>query len=307
MARVKWIQSKVSNSVSSTSHSKESTINLPASYGPSGYSYVVTIGLGTPTKDLTLLFDTGSALTWTQCEPCIVSCYSQAQPIFDPSQSSSYANISCNASSCTQLSSTTGNQPNCSGSTCFYGAIYGDKSFSDGFFATETLTLTPKDVITNFEFGCVIRHQHNRNQRSREPTFLPSTVFSNAGTIIDSGTSYTHLPPTAYNALQSAFQEAMANYTSTPPFSPLDTCYDLSGVGTMTFPVITFSFSGPINVDLDVSGTFYVVSASQVCLAFVPNSADTDVGVYGNIQQRTFEVVYDVLGGQIGFGAQGCS
>ncbi|XP_056174643.1 aspartyl protease family protein At5g10770-like [Syzygium oleosum] len=164
MARVKWIQSKVSNSVSGTSDSKESTVNLPASYGPSGYSYVVTIGLGTPTKDLTLLFDTGSALTWTQCEPCIVSCYSQAQPIFDPSQSSSYASISCNASSCTQLSSTTGGQPNCSGSTCFYGATYGDKSFSDGLFATETLTLTPTDVITNFKFGCGENNQGTFNR-----------------------------------------------------------------------------------------------------------------------------------------------
>ncbi|KAI6681199.1 hypothetical protein NL676_035080 [Syzygium grande] len=342
MARVKWIQSKVSNSVSGTSDSKESTVNLPASYGPSGSSYVVTIGLGTPTTDLTLLFDTGSAYL----DPI------QAQPIFDPSQSSTYANISCPAPSCTQLSSTTGNPPSCGGSTCFYGAIYGDKSFSGGFFATETLTLTPTDVITNFEFGCgennhdtvggyagllglgrdpisIIEQSATqygqyfsyclpRSTSSTgyltfgisvggNPLSIPSTVFSNAGTIIDSGTTYTYLPPTAYNALRSAFQQAMANYKSAPPFSSLDTCYDFSGVGTVTFPVITFSFSGPINVDLDVSGTFYVVSASQVCLAFVPNSADTDVGVYGNIQQRTFEVVYDVLGGQIGFGAQGCS
>ncbi|KAF7849319.1 hypothetical protein BT93_L0981 [Corymbia citriodora subsp. variegata] len=381
MARVKWIQSKISNSISGISD-LESAVNLPASYGPSSSSYVVTIGLGTPTKDLTLLFDTGSALTWTQCEPCIVSCYSQAEPIFDPSRSSSYANISCSAPSCLNLPSGTAQQPNCSDSTCVYNSTYGDQSFSSGFFATETLTLTPTDVITNFEFGCGEDNEGTFNGFAgllglgRDPvsfleqsatqygqyfsyclpplssctgylTFgrgtvtspslnftpmvtigqsslfyginitgisvggnplsIPLTVFSNAGAIIDSGNTFTHLPPTAYAALRSAFQQAMANYTSAPPFSQLDTCYDFSGVSTITVPVITFSFSGPINVDLDASGMFFWVSASQVCLAFAPNIADTSVSIYGNIQQRTFEVVYDVPGGQIGFGAQGCS
>jgi len=36
--------------------------------------------------------------------------------------------------------------PGCSDSTCLYGIQYGDQSFSVGFFAQETLTLTPTDV-----------------------------------------------------------------------------------------------------------------------------------------------------------------
>ncbi|XP_010050793.2 aspartyl protease family protein At5g10770 [Eucalyptus grandis] len=382
MARVKWIQSKISNSISGTSDLKESNVSLPASYGSGGSSYVVTVGLGTPTKNLTLLFDTGSALTWTQCEPCIGSCYNQTEPIFNPSRSSSYANISCSAPSCIQLPSGTDQLTGCSGSTCVYGASYGDASFTDGFFATETLTLTPTDVITNFEFGCGENNQgtfdgfagllglardpvsiieQSATQYGRyfsyclprstsctgyltfgrgtvtsaslnftpmvtiaqnplfyginitgisvggNPLSIPSTVFSNAGAIIDSGTTLTSLPPTAYTALQSAFQKAMANYTSAPPIYPFDTCYDFSMFSTITVPVITFSFDGPINVDLDWSGMFYWVNASEVCLAFVANNADTDGVIYGNTQQRTFEVIYDVPGGQIGFGAQGCS
>ncbi|KAK3437299.1 hypothetical protein EUGRSUZ_C01880, partial [Eucalyptus grandis] len=376
MARVKWIQSKISNSISGTSDLKESAVSLPASYGPYRSSYVVTIGLGTPEKDLTLAFDTGSALTWTQCEPCIGSCYNQTEPIFNPSQSSSYANISCSAPSCIQLPSGTDQLTGCSGSTCVYGASYGDASFTAGFFATETLTLTPTDVITNFEFGCGENNQgtfdgfagllglardpvsiieQSATQYGRyfsyciprstsgtgyltfgkgtvtsaslnftpmvtiaqnplfyginitgisvggNPLSIPSTVFSNAGAIIDSGTTFTYLPPTAYTALQSAFKEAMANYTSAPPALPLDTCYDFSMLSDITVPAITFSFDGPINVDLDVSGMFYVLDPSLVCLAFVANNADTDTVIYGNTQQRTFEVIYDVPGGQIGF------
>ncbi|KAK3437297.1 hypothetical protein EUGRSUZ_C01882, partial [Eucalyptus grandis] len=376
MARVKWIQSKISNSISGTSDLKESNVSLPASNSTNGGGYVVTIGLGTPTKDLTLLFDTGSALTWTQCEPCI-SCYSQAEPIFDPSNSSSYANISCFAPSCIGLASGTGELPGCSGSRCIYGTGYGDGSSTVGLFATETLTLSPTDVITNFEFGCgqnngglfdgyagllglardpisIIEQTATKYGRyfsyclppstsapgyltfgrdkvtspslsftpmvtvAQNPLFygikiigisvdgkplsIPSTVFSSASTIIDSGTTVTQLPPTAYTALRSAFREAMANYTSAPPFEPLDTCYDFSGVSTFTGPVITFTFDGPINIDLDLSGMFYVVDVSQVCLAFVAGA--DDFAIYGNTQQRTFEVVYDVTGGQIGFGAK---
>ncbi|OAY65698.1 Protein ASPARTIC PROTEASE IN GUARD CELL 2 [Ananas comosus] len=41
-----------------------------------------------------------------------------------------------------------------SDSTCIYLVQYGDGSYSSGFFAEETLTLTPSDVVTTFKFGC---------------------------------------------------------------------------------------------------------------------------------------------------------
>jgi len=49
-----------------------------------------------------------------------------------------------------------------------------------------------------------------------------------------------------------------------------------------------------------------VASAKQVCLAFAANGDDSDITIFGNVQQRTLEVVYDLGGGKIGFGAGGC-
>lgn len=114
------------------------------------------MALGTPAKSLTLVFDTGSDLTWTQCEPCARSCYEQQDPIFDPSKSTSYSNISCSSSQCSSLPSATGNKPGCiaSTSTCLYGIQYGDQSFSVGYFSKEKLTLSPTDTFDNFLFGC---------------------------------------------------------------------------------------------------------------------------------------------------------
>ncbi|KAL3730460.1 hypothetical protein ACJRO7_027473 [Eucalyptus globulus] len=365
-SRVKWIQSQSFNG--SDGLKVSAATSLPAKSGITlgTGNYIVTIGLGTPKQDLTLIFDTGSPLTWTQCQPCVGSCYTQSDPIFDPSQSSSYANISCTSTLCSQLGSIVAS--GCSRSTCLYGIQYGDQSSSVGFFATEKLTISPTDVIDNFEFGCGENNQGlfgraagliglsddkisiveqtatkygkyfsyclpSSSSSTGHLTFgkdggasnsvsftpivgisvegnrlsIPSTVFSSGGAIIDSGTVISRLPPTAYSALRTAFRKAMANYTTAPALSILDTCYDFSKESTVTVPTITFSFAGGADINLDHNGIFYVAKASQVCLAFAANGADSDLGIYGNVQQKTFEVVYDVAGGKLGFGSNGCS
>ena len=107
--RVKSIHSKISNNKDNLDEGLDST-TLPAKSGSligSG-NYFVTVGIGTPKRDLSLIFDTGSDLTWTQCEPCARYCYRQKDPIFDPSKSTSYSNITCTSPLCTQLSSATG-------------------------------------------------------------------------------------------------------------------------------------------------------------------------------------------------------
>lgn len=110
-SRVDSIHYRLSNKLSPHNVQQTDGTTLPAKSGSvvgSG-NYIVTVGLGTPKRDLSLIFDTGSDLTWTQCQPCARSCYSQKETIFDPSKSSSYANVSCTSSSCSDLTSATGN------------------------------------------------------------------------------------------------------------------------------------------------------------------------------------------------------
>ncbi|XP_057511639.1 aspartyl protease family protein At5g10770-like [Actinidia eriantha] len=341
-------------------------------------NYIVTIGLGTPKKDLSLIFDTGSDLTWTQCQPCVKSCYDQQEPILDPALSSTYKNVSCKSVQCNKLSSATGNQPGCSIATCIYGIQYGDSSFSVGYFGTETLTLTP-DIFPDFYFGCGQNNQGlfgktagllglGRDQLSvvsqtaskygkyfsyclptpssssgylnfgkggssalkftpiltdsRGPSFyfidvvaikvggqtlsISHSVFQTAGTIIDSGTVITRLPPAAYSALRAAFRQQMSKYPMAAALSILDTCYDLSKYDTVQVPTIRFLLAGNVEVPIIANGILYGGNPSQVCLAFAGNSDASDVGILGNVQQQTLEVVYDVAGGKLGFGTGGC-
>ncbi|CAH8281994.1 unnamed protein product [Eruca vesicaria subsp. sativa] len=154
-ARVNSIHSKLSKKLTDRVRQSKST-DLPAKDGSTYGSgnYVVTVGIGTPKHDLSLIFDTGSDLTWIQCEPCVRTCYSQKEPIFNPSSSSSYHNVSCSSSECSSLSSATGNSGTCSASNCVYGIQYGDQSFSVGFLAKEKFTLTASNVFDGVNFGC---------------------------------------------------------------------------------------------------------------------------------------------------------
>nr|GMD52939.1 aspartyl protease family protein At5g10770-like [Ipomoea batatas] len=343
-SRVQSIQARLrSLSLANNNMGELETVDLPAvNQIPSGGgNYFVTVGLGTPPKDVELAFDTGSDLTWAQCQPCAVACYDQSLPIFDPAASTTYSNLTCTSQACSQLEAATYYPGQCeeNSTTCSYTSSYDDSSYSTGQLATDKLTLNSTDVVDGFIFGC---GQNNfaydvgygglmglgtsslsidkvgfyyieilaiRVNEQKLP--ISPAVFQDPGTIIDSGTVITRLPTLAYNALRDAFKQQMTMYplVQNPSSSLLETCYDFTNYPNPTIPEISFTFGGNNNnvvVDLDPKGVMVPVynDRSEVCLAFA-NS--TDGGIFGNYQQQTFEVVYDVAGGQLGFASGGCS
>ncbi|KAM0941618.1 putative nepenthesin [Dioscorea sansibarensis] len=351
---------------------------IPAHTGDSFSSgnYIITISFGTPEQDLTVIFDTGSDVTWIQCKPCSTSCYPQQEPLFDPTQSTTFSSVSCSDTACSQLDS-----PDCSNNNCVYSVQYGDKSSTNGFYSEDTLTLSPSDILTGFFFGCgennsdgfgkvagllglgrgpaSLISQSNTKYNGVFSYCLPSTssstgyltfgggapanlkytqmltdssmqsfyflglqsisvdgtqlsisptVFSNVGTVIDSGTVISRLPPEAYSSLRDAFRQKMSNYPEAHPTTKLlDTCYDLSNHETVEIPTVSLQFADGLVLDLDASEILFLVSGlSQACLGFAGNEDAGDVGIVGNTQQRKFRVVYDVPNQVIGFGQGGC-
>ncbi|CAL9170835.1 unnamed protein product [Musa hybrid cultivar] len=363
--RVNYLLKGVAKS-STESQRDDSKVSISAM--DAGGAYAITVGYGTPSREQTVMMDTGSDLSWIQCKPCKV-CYSQKEPIFDPSQSSSYAAIPCNSQDCSQLGG------NCS-SSCAYVIAYGDGSNSSGVYSYDRLTLSPNDVIEHFLFGCSTDNEGpfpeaaglvglsrgnlslvsltSQLYHSVFSYCLPSTssntgflklgepsdasntvytgmltsstfpsvyfvdligisvggqqlaispsVFRSGGTVLDSGTTFTYLPPSAYEALRSAFREHMSAYPLKPTNGLLDTCYDFSGYETKPVPAsITLHFGDGVALDVDSSGILV-----DDCLAFSANQVD-DPGIIGNVQQRTYEVVYDVGNERIGFAPHACS
>lgn len=148
---VRSMQNKIRKMVSShIVEASETQIPLTSGINLQTLNYIVTIGLGS--QNMTVIVDTGSDLTWVQCQPCM-SCYNQQGPVFKPSTSSSYQSILCNSSTCQSLA--TGNTGACESnpSTCNYVVNYGDGSYTNGELGLEHLYFGGISV-SKFVFGC---------------------------------------------------------------------------------------------------------------------------------------------------------
>lgn len=119
-----------------------------------GREFMVNLSIGDPPAPQLLTMDTGSSLLWLQCLPC-TKCFEQFNPYFDPSKSSTYANIPCDSPSCTVL------PPNerCDAvNDCKYSLRYLDGTTSSGNVASEKLTFLTSDegttTTSDVIFGC---------------------------------------------------------------------------------------------------------------------------------------------------------
>ncbi|CAN0860476.1 Aspartyl protease family protein At5g10770 [Linum grandiflorum] len=110
-----------SSSFSSPINDDQLALRISKSDVASG-TYVVTVGLGTPTKDVNLMVDTGSATTWVQCGE---------GSIYDPSISNT--------------SSTS--------SSCIFNLTYLDGGYSNGYTAKDKFTISNYQ-FPSIAFGC---------------------------------------------------------------------------------------------------------------------------------------------------------
>jgi hypothetical protein len=325
----------------------------------------------------TVVIDTSSDVPWVQCAPCpSPQCHLQKDKLYDPARSSTSAPIPCGSPACARLGGSYGNGCSSSGQ-CQYTVNYGGGTATTGTYVTDTLTLSPTAVVSNFSFGCshavrgffsdqtagtlalgggsqsllaqtarqfgnafsyCVPHPNAKGflfmggpsvasslfgrtpliKNPRAPTFylvrlqaitvagqllnVTPAVFS-AGTVMDSNAIITRLPPTAYRALRSAFRNAMRMYPLTAPRPSLDTCYDFLRFPTVRVPKVSLVFAGGGGavMQLDVDSVML-----DGCLAFTATPSDSAVGFIGNVQQQTYEVLYDVGGGSVGFRSGAC-
>uniref|UniRef100_A0A7N0UQU4 Peptidase A1 domain-containing protein n=1 Tax=Kalanchoe fedtschenkoi TaxID=63787 RepID=A0A7N0UQU4_KALFE len=124
-------------------------------------SFILKVSLGTfsssPSshKSYYLDFDTGSAVTWLQCEDCkrhANQCYRQTEPPYPNSKSSSYRPLPCNQHHLCNLNE-------CIGNSCAYYVSFADGSHSKGILAHEMFafpSISGHDENVPLVFGCGI-------------------------------------------------------------------------------------------------------------------------------------------------------
>lgn len=158
-ARVSSLTMKLTLSLSNFAHSdlkpvqtmlQSEDLQTPITSGASQGSgeYFTRLGLGQPAKEFYMVLDTGSDITWLQCEPCS-DCYQQSDPVFNPSGSSTYSRVSCDDAHCSALEVSA-----CGTNACLYQVSYGDGSFTVGEFATETVSFGNSGAFPKVAIGC---------------------------------------------------------------------------------------------------------------------------------------------------------
>lgn len=124
--------------------------------------YFMDLYVGTPPRHFSVIIDTGSDLTWVQCDPCQL-CYHQKGPVFHPSNSSTYEGLTCDSENCASAGGFGDDPANCQKTSkgpgvCKYFYYYGDLSNTTGDYAFETVTFHVSRgeplQIEQILFGC---------------------------------------------------------------------------------------------------------------------------------------------------------
>ncbi|CAK9177273.1 unnamed protein product [Ilex paraguariensis] len=118
------------------------------------YIFTINASLGTPSRKRSFIFDTASAIVWTQCMPCTY-CFQQKYPLFDPNTSSTYRKILSNHKLSKHF--------NCSKGECTYNIWYGSGQSSQGIASMETFAFqSSRKVLASIReivFGCGNKNQ----------------------------------------------------------------------------------------------------------------------------------------------------
>jgi len=129
---------------------QQEDLSTPVSSGSGAGSgeYFSRLGIGQPPKPYYMVLDTGSDVNWIQCKPC-TECYQQTDPIYDPTSSSTYEPMTCEAEQCQSLELS-----GCRDGKCQYQVSYGDGSFTVGEYSTETVSFGNTGSVNRVAIGC---------------------------------------------------------------------------------------------------------------------------------------------------------
>uniref|UniRef100_A0A2N9H3A3 Peptidase A1 domain-containing protein n=1 Tax=Fagus sylvatica TaxID=28930 RepID=A0A2N9H3A3_FAGSY len=143
--------------------------------------FLANISIGEPPIPQLLSMDTGSQLTWIQCQPC-TKCFKQDVPIFNPSKSSTYMSVS----NCTSPTCLASPGQGCEALGCTFYQKYADRTTVSGLLATEKMTFETSDEgiysIPNIPFGSKFSYCFGR---IRDPQYIHNQLVLGDGAEIE--------------------------------------------------------------------------------------------------------------------------
>ncbi|XP_057969407.1 aspartic proteinase CDR1-like [Malania oleifera] len=155
----------------------------------SGGDYLMNISIGSKRFPVLGITSTASDLVWTQCKSCR-KCFPQADPLFDPTTSSTYEVVSCKSKIC----SATKHSTFCTGGNCEYQMVYGDGTSSNGTLSTDQISLGSNITLPHGVFGCGYENGDELSEHSGSGMIGlgrgANSLISQLNSIIDGKFSY---------------------------------------------------------------------------------------------------------------------
>ncbi|KAH0983746.1 hypothetical protein GBA52_010923 [Prunus armeniaca] len=275
--------------------------------------YFMDVFIGTPPKHFSLILDTGSDLNWVQCAPCY-ACFEQDGPHYDPKDSTSFRDISCQDPRCRLVSSPDPPQPcKAENQTCPYFYWYGDSSNTTGDFSLETFTVNLTSHtgkadfkrVENVMFGC---GHWNRGLFHGAAGLLglgrgPLSFASQLQSLY--GHSFSYYP--AYQIIKEAFSKKVKGYPVVKDFPFLDPCYNVSGVEKIELPEFAILFADGAVWDFPVENYFIQIDPQEVVCLAVLGTPKSGLSIIGNYQQQNFHILYDTKKSRLGYAPMKCA
>ncbi|CAL4946619.1 unnamed protein product [Urochloa decumbens] len=117
-------------------------------------SLTVSLAVGTPPQNVTMVLDTGSELSWLLCAPSRQQGNASAASSFRPRASRTFAAVPCGSAQCSSRDLPA--PPSCDGATrrCRVSLSYADGSASDGALATDVFAVGDAPPLRS-AFGCM--------------------------------------------------------------------------------------------------------------------------------------------------------
>ena len=136
------------------------SINVTEDRSINSFLFLMPINIGTPPVMNLVGIDTGSTLSWVQCQSCQPHCHEQATKagqIFDPSRSTTFHRAACNSTECRVVKESLDLQfANCmeKENTCLYSVSYwGMWAYTAGKVVWDKFTIGTNTRFS-FMFGC---------------------------------------------------------------------------------------------------------------------------------------------------------
>ncbi|CAM0874716.1 unnamed protein product [Alopecurus aequalis] len=148
---------------SPSSSSSAAVFRLQGDVYPTGH-YYVTMNIGDPAKPYFLDVDTGSDLTWLQCDAPCQSCNKVPHQLYKPTKNKL---VPCASSACTTLHSAESPNKKCAvPQQCDYQIKYTDSASSLGVLVADNFTLPLRNsssIRPSLTFGCGYDQQVGKN------------------------------------------------------------------------------------------------------------------------------------------------